>query len=167
MPQLQIRRDLLAKPSTITSTTTKPLEPTFLGTFRKRAFDQDRPSCSPGLMGRTPLGSPRPRTPSSYGHSRPLSPPMTLRMGMSHSPYHQTLTMNSMQPGGMLKPPDGSSGGMMCMPGTSKQAGQVSPNSTPSDLSMKKVDHGGGAPPAPARLPPKKTGFTIADIMGR
>ncbi|XP_066139937.1 protein bowel-like [Euwallacea fornicatus] len=153
MPQLQIRRDLLPKPSTITSSH-KPLEPSFLGAFRKRAFDQDRPSCSPSFM-RPPIGSPRPRTPSTY--TRPLSPPMTLRM------YHQNLSL-PMQP---CKPPDGSfAGGMMCMPGSSKQ-GQVSPNSTPSDLSMKKGESSGGGGAAATRPPPKKTGFTIADIMGR
>ncbi|CAH1135855.1 unnamed protein product [Ceutorhynchus assimilis] len=143
LPQLQIRRDLLAKPSTITS---KTLEPTFLGSFRKRTFDQDRPGCSATFMN-SPMASPRPRTPS-YAHSRPLSPPMTLRMNiMNHPPYAQSLSM----PAGVLKPPDGFQGN-----------GQVSPNSTPSDLSMKKVDN------VPVqRAPPKKTGFTIADIMGR
>ncbi|XP_076257499.1 uncharacterized protein LOC143194722 isoform X2 [Rhynchophorus ferrugineus] len=175
LPQLQIRRDLLAKPSTITS---KSMEPSFLGPFRKRGFDQDRPSCSPGF-----LGSPRPRTPSSYTHSRPLSPPMSLRMGVMghvHPQYAQNLSLpvqNVTLPptaSTILKPPDGSgsfagpmpnAGGLLATAGASKpssSSGQISPNSMPSDLSMKKVE----APP-PVRPPPKKTGFTIADIMGR
>ncbi|KAL1494396.1 hypothetical protein ABEB36_010001 [Hypothenemus hampei] len=147
-PQLQIRRDLLARPSTITS---KTIESNFLGPFRKRAFDQDRPT----FMG----SSPRPRTPSTY-HSRPLSPPMTLRMGINHSGYPQNLCVPLNKP-----PSEGYS-----MPSTSKQQndGQVSPGSTPSDLSMKKSEEIGNGPGAPSpRPPPKKTGFTIADIMGR
>ncbi|ERL84855.1 hypothetical protein D910_02279, partial [Dendroctonus ponderosae] len=205
MPQLQIRRDLLAKPSTITSKAIESasIQSPFSG-IRKRAYDQDRPSCSSSFMGsprppvgspRPPMSSPRPRTPASYSHSRPLSPPMKLRMGvvgmggMNHPAYPQNLSMPhiiNMQvssSSGILKPPDGVSSytnispamPIMCMPGLSKathSAGQVSPNSTPSDLSMKKVEseNNAVAPPvvAPAVQrppPPKKTGFTIADIM--
>ncbi|XP_030758767.1 protein bowel-like [Sitophilus oryzae] len=179
LPQLQIRRDLLAKPSTITS---KSMEPCFLGPFRKRAFDQDRPSCSTGF-----LGSPRPRTPSSYTHSRPLSPPMSLRMGgmtnisSIHPQYAQNLSLPVQNvtlpptPSSIIKPNDGPgtysapmhSPGLLGHPGGSKGpncSGQVSPNSMPSDLSMKKVEV---QVPAQQRPPPKKTGFTIADIMGR
>lgn len=99
--------------------------------------------------------------------------------------YPQNLSMPqsiSIQPtsSAILKPPDGGSGypnvppnnmGMLCMPSTSKPVhagGQVSPNSTPSDLSMKKVENAGSIVAPPVQKPPsKKTGFTIADIMGR
>ncbi|XP_050311041.1 protein bowel-like [Anthonomus grandis grandis] len=148
MPQqIQIRRDLLAKPCTVTSSGNHSH---FLSPFRKRHFDQERPGASF-------LRSPRPRTPSSYTH-RPLSPPMTLRV-----PYAAPYSV-----GGASKPPDGylGAGGKQLGGG-----GQVSPNSTPSDLSMKKATGHVGGPPRQQQQQQqqqqKKTGFTIADIMGR
>ncbi|XP_060522042.1 protein bowel-like [Cylas formicarius] len=158
MPQLQIRRDLLAKPSTVTS---KTMEHNFLGAFRKRGFDQDRPGCSTNPF----LGSARPRTPS-YSHQRPITPPMNLRMNIHHQyPAPQNLSMVQtigIPPTNVLKPPDGSP--MMGVPGPSKPSmGNVSPSNIPSDLSMKKEE----VPAVAPRPPPKKTGFTIADIMSR
>lgn len=157
MPQLQIRRDLhppQQKPSTITS---ESIEPTFLGPFRKRALDQDRPS-------------------SSYNPGRSHTPPMNLRM------YHPPSTMPPQNlsmshtipigPGPVLKPPD--TGNSMifgpAIPGPSK-TGQPMPVSScsnvASDLSMKKNEEQPVRPPPQPPRPPKKTGFTIADIMGR
>lgn len=167
MPQLQIRRDLhspLHKPATITS---ESMESNFLGPFRKRAFDQDRPS-------------------SSYSSHRPHTPPMNLRMyhppsnispqnlSMSSSNIH----MNSVPPG--LKPTDtvpsmifGSVIPGPSMTGSTKflrgQTDLNCGNNVASDLSMKKSDQSSPLtrqPPVQAPRPPKKTGFTIADIMG-
>ncbi|KAJ8953563.1 hypothetical protein NQ318_002983 [Aromia moschata] len=158
MPQLQIRRDLHPPQQKSCTVTSEHLETNFLGPFRKRTLDQDRPS-------------------PSYSSSRPHTPPMNLRIyhpPPSVAPHN--LTMNQSMPVGpptVLKPPD--TGISMIfgpgMPGTSRgvhsQAGS-SCNSVASDLSMKKSDVPAVRPPPPQPpRPQKKTGFTIADIMGR
>lgn len=146
LPQLQIRRDLhhapTLKPSTITS---EAPEPNFLLTAsRKRHFDQDRPT---------------------FNAMRPLSPPMNLRA------YHPGIRGNSVVHMG-LKPPDTGTS-IMFRPGitgTVKMGHQdLSPggsnsNNVASDLSMKKIEP---PQPPPPQNPPRMTGFTIADIMGR
>ncbi|CAH1970574.1 unnamed protein product [Acanthoscelides obtectus] len=145
MPQLHIRRDLHSKPSTITCDNQ---EPNFLGSFRKRALDQDRP------------------TPS---YSRSHTPPMNLRMYHPPDVGPQNLSMSSSS---VHKPPDappsmifgpaipGSSKGLQIQPGPSC-------SNVASDLSMKKNNEEAPKPPPQPPRPPKKTGFTIADIMGR
>lgn len=76
---------------------------------------------------------------------------------------HRTHVIHSLGPpihhsqaSGILKPPDE----MLCMPGPS--------NCMASDLSMGKRDSDQVViPPAPPKPPPKKTGFSIEDIMRR
>lgn len=154
-PQLQIRRDLLPlnlKPSTITSSA---METSLLGPFRKRLLDADRPTTS-----------------ISIAHQR-RSPPLTLRIPMhhAHSSHLGLLTQVPMSRSpNILKPPDSttstSSGLLMTAPiviaGTSKM--DTNTNNLVSDLSMKKDTL---PPPRPPQNPPKKTGFTIEDIMRR
>ncbi|KAJ8914214.1 hypothetical protein NQ315_002841 [Exocentrus adspersus] len=156
MPQLQIRRDLHHPQQKTCTITSESMESNFLGPFRKRTLNQERPS-------------------SAYNLSRSHTPPMNLRM-YHHTPSMppQSLSMShtmSINPGPVLKPPDtgtsmifgsvisGSSKISQCLPGPSS-------NNVASDLSMKKnEDVPVRPPPQPPR--PKKTGFTIADIMGR
>ncbi|KAJ8981004.1 hypothetical protein NQ317_014871 [Molorchus minor] len=162
MPQLQIRRDLhppQSKPSTVTS---ENMEPNFLGPFRKRTFDQDRPSSSP-----------------HSSTSRPYTPPMNLRV--YHPPSNmppQNLSMNQTMPIGLptvLKPPDTGTS-MIFGPGPSilghpkgsqPQPGPSCSSNVASDLSMKKTEVPTVRPPPTQAPKPRKTGFTIADIMGR
>lgn len=162
MPQLQIRRDLHSphhKPATITSDN---IEPNFLGPFRKRTFDHDRPT-------------------TSYSNtSRPQTPPMNLRM---YHPPPQNLSMsttnihlNAAPP--ILKPPDTGSSMIFGagIPGPSmttmstknlQEVNKNCSNNVASDLSLKKSESPlVRPPPVQAPRPPKKTGFTIADIMG-
>nr|CAI5822808.1 unnamed protein product [Callosobruchus analis] len=147
IPQLQIRRDLHSKPATITS---ENQEPNFLGPFRKRALDQDRPIPS---------------------YSRSLTPPMNLRMYHSPDIGPQNLSM-SMSSSNVLKPPDTAPSMIFgpAIPGPSKSLQiQLGPScsNVASDLSMKKNNEEASRPPPQPPRPPKKTGFTIADIMGR
>lgn len=150
-PQLQIRRDLhpprpSSKPSTITSAS---MEHSFLGPFRKRALGADHP------------------LPSTSGKH---TPPMNLRM---HPPPPQLAPQFLpqsilMPPSTSLKPPDlpPPPGHISSRPGPSKiqQLEQPGPSGMASDLSMKKDEL---PPPRPPQNPPKKTGFTIEDIMRR
>lgn len=159
-PQLQIRRDLLpvnTKPSTITSSA---MESSFLGPFRKRPLDADRPSTSMQHQ--------------SSGGRR--SPPLTLRIPLHHAPAPHLSLLSHAIPRSptVLKPPDistqpnSSTGLLMTAPlgGTSKINLDTSSNTNNmvSDLSMKKDEL---PPPRPPQNPPKKTGFTIEDIMRR
>lgn len=121
-PVLQIRRDLQNKPSTVTSGV---LEPCYLGPFRKRHLDSDRPI-----------------------YMERQTPPLPMNLRMSSHILGQSVQIAP--PTNILKPPD-------CTPGCSKSNGDKSPSNFPSDLSMKKQE-----PPKP---PPKKTGFTIDEIM--
>lgn len=165
-PQLQIRRDLLpppvnAKPSTITSSS---MESGFLGPFRKRALDADRPSTSMNI-------------PASHQSGR-RSPPLTLRIPVHHGPPggHIGLLSHAIpRSPTVLKPPDittqqNSTTGLLMtatpniLPSTSKINQDVNTNNLVSDLSMKKDEL---PPPRPPQNPPKKTGFTIEDIMRR
>lgn len=151
-PQLQIRRDLHAppphpKPSTITSS----VEPSFLGSFRKRALGADRPLPAPDGR-RTP-------TLSLRMHHQPPS----------HLPAQFMPQTVLMPPSTGLKPPDlpPPPQSRHPMPGPSKIVMDASGPSTSgmaSDLSMKKNE---APPPRPPQNPPKKTGFTIEDIMRR
>ncbi|KAG5876030.1 hypothetical protein JTB14_018317 [Gonioctena quinquepunctata] len=155
VPQLQIRRDLHSasqqKPSTVTGGTMEPNN--FLGAFRKRALDQDRP---------IPI-------------YRPQTPPMNLRMYHPSSISSQNIRMNrelQIGPPPVLKPPDtGSSmmfGSMMqASPKMAHEQNVPSCSNMASDLSMKKNEEPMVRPPSRPPKPQKKTGFTIADIMGR
>lgn len=161
-PQLQIRRDLLPppppKPATITS---GAMEPPFLGPFRKRPHDDNRPSSSiqAAMSGRH-------------------TPPLNLRIPMHHPPHlgmlHQGVPI---PPSSILKPPDlipGTSGLLTTVSSLTGQKLDSGPScNMASDLSMKKEDLSQQPvlPPPPPRPvqnpPPKKTGFTIEDIMRR
>lgn len=164
MPQLQIRRDLHSphnKPATITSDNS---ETNFLGPFRKRAFEHDRPN-SNYLSGRTQTP---PVTQRIY-HAPSNILPQNLSMSSSNIHLNATLPV--------LKPPDtGSSmsfGSAIPGPSMTMSAKRVQEqlsncgNNMVSDLSMKKSESAVVKnPPIQAPKPPKKTGFTIADIMG-
>lgn len=162
-PQLQIRRDLHpSKPSTITSEMMEPHS--FLGPYRKRQLDADRPNSAYSTT-----------TTYSGGSSGRSTPPMNLRV---HNFYQLAHAPQFMDNPNLLKPPDGqnppphlTSPHVMPMfmsqppkipdPGPSTS---MDNQNVPSDLSMRKEEvH----PPRPPQNPPKKTGFTIADIMGR
>lgn len=158
-PQLQIRRDLLPtpKPATITS---GAMEAGFLGPFRKRPHDDVRPSTS-SLSGRH-------------------SPPLSLRIPMHHPPPHLGMLPQGVPipSTSILKPPDlipGTSGLLTTVSSLTGQKIDIGPNcnNMASDLSMKKDDlqQAPQPPPPPLRPvqnpPPKKTGFTIEDIMRR
>ncbi|XP_023018598.2 LOW QUALITY PROTEIN: uncharacterized protein [Leptinotarsa decemlineata] len=155
VPQLQIRRDLHStlqqKPSTITGET---MQSSFFGSFRKRSFDQDRPS-------------------SIYSSIRAQTPPMNLRMYHSSSLTSQNLRMNrEMHPSPVLKPPDCESSMifgsvMQNSPKIIQEQNIASCSNMASDLSIKKNEDPLIRPPSRPPKPPKKTGFTIADIMGR
>ncbi|KAJ8960682.1 hypothetical protein NQ314_006040 [Rhamnusium bicolor] len=128
MPQLQIRRDLHPPQQKSCTITSETMVPNFLGPFRKRTLDQERP-------------------PVSYNSSRPPTPPMNLRMYHHSSnmpPQNLTVGQNmSISASALLKPPD--TGTSMIFgpgfPGTSKtilaQSGSNCSN-VASDLSMKK-----------------------------
>ncbi|KAK9885407.1 hypothetical protein WA026_010903 [Henosepilachna vigintioctopunctata] len=162
-PQLQIRRDLhhtfMMKSSTITSS----IEPTYLGTFRKRHADADRPRM---MDGDRPLLSP-------YSSDR-QTPPMNLRIppSLHSSVMVSTISMHhamSIPPPSALKPPD-----ILSLPGCSgiskvkHSASDIEQSNLPSDLSMKRPEVSQQLPqPKPPSNPPKKTGFTIEDIMRR
>lgn len=164
-PQLQIRRDLHhphVKTATITS---GAMELGFLGPFRKRQLDTDRPSTSSG--GRH-------------------TPPLSLRMAPMHLPPPPSHMMPQSVPippsPPVLKPPDTgllqlsvplqqpSSAHISSLPRSNLRAIALAPSQSPSsnnyvsDLSMKKDEL---PPPRPPQNPPKKTGFTIEDIMRR
>ncbi|XP_045475900.1 protein bowel-like [Harmonia axyridis] len=165
-PQLQIRRDLhhaaaQMKPSTITSGS---LEPAYLGAFRKRLLDADRPRLMDG--DRFP--------PSSYANERP-TPPMNLRMPPS---IHSSIMVSSMSPmppmhhvppPSVLKPPDNhvvpSGSGVSRIKSDVVSEPEIS--NLPSDLSMKRQDVVQQPPQPRPQPPPKRTGFTIEDIMRR
>ncbi|CAH0564140.1 unnamed protein product [Brassicogethes aeneus] len=155
-PQLQIRRDLhptTSKPSTMTSESMD--NHPYLGPFRKRTLDQERPSTS--------------YTGPSTSYSS--TPPMNLRV---HNFYQLPHTPQQFMENQILKPPDIPNNMLpifmnpnhkMSDPGPSTSSSSMESQSMPSDLSMKKEEvH---PPRPPQNPPPKKTGFTIADIMGR
>ncbi|XP_044759205.1 protein bowel isoform X2 [Coccinella septempunctata] len=160
-PQLQIRRDLHhamnLKPSTITSGS---LEPTYLGTYRKRLLDADRPRIMDGE-----------RFQSSYPNDRP-TPPMNLRMpptiqsSIMVSSISSMPSMHHIPPPNVLKPPDNH-----VVPSCSRtkndSASEPENSNVPSDLSMKRQDIGLQPPQPRPQAPPKRTGFTIEDIMRR
>lgn len=165
-PQLQIRRDLLPKPSSTITSSSSMEASGFLGPFRKRALDADRPSSSHH---------------HHHHHQSRRSPPLTLRIPVHHhgAPGLGLLGHAVPRSPTILKPPDittqsNSSTGLLmtATPGTSKMSSsansgeQVGPSnlSLVSDLSMKKDEL---PPPRPPQNPPKKTGFTIEDIMRR
>jgi len=163
-PQLQIRRDLLAKPSTITSSTSIE-HYSFLGTFRKRALDADMPLPT-NLSGRN---SPRMRLPPHLGIPIPPSsllkppPPDILSPIPGPSSHGSSMLLNLSAP----KPPN--------IPSTSTYT-ETNPNII-NDLSMKKDDNILQRPSSSNNNannnnnghnnPPKKTGFTIEELMRR
>ncbi|KAL3272780.1 hypothetical protein HHI36_014240 [Cryptolaemus montrouzieri] len=167
-PQLQIRRDLHhsshMKPSTITSGS---MEPTYLGPFRKRLLDADRPRLLDGERGI--LASYERQTP-------PINSPMNLRMSSVQSSI-MVSTMSSMHhvmslpPPSVLKPPDNlakPSCSSISEVKSSDCVSDVEQSNVPSDLSMKRHEVAQPPPyPRPPANPPKKTGFTIEDIMRR
>ncbi|KAK4874153.1 hypothetical protein RN001_013513 [Aquatica leii] len=148
-PQVQIRRDLHAKPSTVTSGT---LEMTFMSPYRKR-LDSERQS-----TGRqTPMGL---RIPPMH-----LPPPHLIS---------QSVPMPAVPP--ILKPPDHTPHVLNVAPSTAHMSSSIhkyncdpgpstNSNNFASDLSMKKNDL--PPPRPPQNPPPRKTGFTIEDIMRR
>ncbi|XP_022900879.1 protein bowel-like [Onthophagus taurus] len=182
-PQLQIRRDLLAspKPSTITSTITSGvLEPQYLGVYRKRSYDGERPSSSSNI---STLGR---RTPLSLNLSGRHSPPLNLIINtMHHQMNHQQSILQSQNLNSILKPPDlliPNSSGLLTTVNNLNLSG-LNQNIV-ADLSMKKEEslqhrnqnvqnlqqnHGSNNNNNNSNHnpPPKKSGFTIADIMGR
>lgn len=163
-PQLQIRRDLhhstLMKPSTITSGS---LELPYLGTYRKRLLDSDRPRMIDGD-----------RFPPSYSNDRP-TPPMNLRMplnmqsSMMVPPMTSMPPMHHVPPPSVLKPPDNhvvpSCSNVSRM--KSDGGGDLENSNLPSDLSMKRQEVVQPPPQPRPQPPPKRTGFTIEDIMRR
>ncbi|KAF5291450.1 hypothetical protein FQR65_LT01761 [Abscondita terminalis] len=140
-PQVQIRRDLHAKPSTVTSGT---LEMNFLSPFRKR-LDGDRQT--PMGLRIPPMHLPPPHIISQsvpIPAAPPIPKPTDHTLLVTPSTAHMSSNIHKYN----------------CDPGPSFNG-----NNFASDLSMKK--HELPPPRPPQNPPPRKTGFTIEDIMRR
>lgn len=163
-PQLQIRRDLhqLKQPiSSVTATiTSNSQEPTFLGTFRRRIQEPPDIRHSPNIPNIL-------SAPSTSGRRSPI-PMMVIHptnMSTNHSLKNNCLEMNMATSSSREDDPISSCGNDLSM----KKDISATPTSTNTPSTSSAIPMGVNLLPVrpPPANPPKKTGFSIEDIMRR
>ncbi|CAH1119447.1 unnamed protein product [Phaedon cochleariae] len=168
LPQIHIRRDLHKPPAQ----TSSPSPPASLSVFRKRAFDQDRFKFSydPGRS-HAPTAHALPahtQTVSAHALAVPAHTQSVSAHALAVPAHTHTAAAQVMRAPfvGLGKPPEA----MFGQAGQSKGGGESGEVCHVTDLSRgERGNRGREASPPPPQPPPasRKTGFTIADIMGR